>query len=49
LGGWYAINRHVTAYANLGNALDKRYEEAAGYPALRVNFRAGLRFRLGGD
>jgi outer membrane cobalamin receptor len=49
LGGWYAINRHVTAYANLGNALDKRYEEAAGYPALRVNFRAGLRFRIGGD
>jgi outer membrane receptor protein involved in Fe transport len=49
LGGWYAINRRVTAYANLGNALDKRYEEAAGYPALRVNFRAGFRFRLGGD
>ena len=49
LGGWYAINRHVTAYANLGNALDKRYEEAAGYPALRVNFRAGLRVRVGGD
>ncbi len=49
LGGWYAINRYVTAYANLGNALDKSYEEAAGYPALRVNVRAGLRFRVGGD
>ncbi len=49
LGGWYALNRYVTAYANLGNALDKRYEEAAGDPALRVNFRAGLRFRIGGD
>lgn len=49
LGGWYALHRYVTAYANLGNALDRRYEEAAGYPALRVNFRAGLRFRLGGD
>ena len=49
LGGWYAIHRHVTAYANVGNALNQRYEEAAGYPALRVNFRAGLRFRVGGD
>src|SRR5262249_46359494 len=33
LGGWYAINHYVTAYANLGNALGKRYEEVAGYPA----------------
>ena len=49
LGGWYAINHYVTAYATLGNAFDKRYEEAAGYPALGVNFRAGLRFRLGGE
>ena len=49
LGGWYAINHYVTAYANLGNAFDRQYEEAAGYPALGVNFRAGLRFRVGGD
>jgi len=49
LGGWYAIHPRVTAYANIENALDKQYEEVVGYPALGINFRAGLRFRIGGD
>jgi vitamin B12 transporter len=49
LGGWLALNSHVTAYANIDNALDHRYEEVAGYPALKANFRAGMRFRFGGD
>ena len=49
VGGWYAINSHVTAYANIGNALNQHYNEVVGYPALTANFRAGLRFRIGGD
>ena len=49
LGGWYAVNSRVTAYANVYNVTDRKYDEAAGYPALHTNFRAGLRFRLGGD
>jgi outer membrane cobalamin receptor len=49
LGGWYAINRRVTAYANIENALDRRYNEVVRYPALPLNFRAGFRFRLGGE
>ncbi len=49
LGGWYALNSRVTAYANIENALDKSYEEVVGYPALPVNFRVGLRFRIGGE
>jgi outer membrane cobalamin receptor len=49
LGGWYALTSHVTAYANIENALDKHYEEVVGYPALGINFRAGLRFRFGGS
>jgi outer membrane cobalamin receptor len=49
LGGWYAFTSHVTAYANIENALDKQYEEVVGYPALGINFRAGLRFRFGGS
>jgi len=49
MGGWYAINSHITAYANVENALDRRYNEVVGYPALPVNFRAGFRFRLGGE
>ena len=48
LGGWYALQSHVTAYVNVENALDKQYEEVVGYPALGINFRAGLRFRFGG-
>jgi len=49
LGGWYAISSRVTAYANVENALDRRYNEVVGYPALPVNFRAGFRFRIGGE
>ncbi len=49
LGGWYAIQSHITAYANIENALNKHYEEVVGYPALGINFRAGLRFRFGGS
>ncbi|MGB8013546.1 MAG: TonB-dependent receptor [Terriglobales bacterium] len=49
LGGWYAINSRVTAYANLDNALNDHYNEVVGYPALGANFRAGLRFRIGGE
>ncbi|MGA2100651.1 MAG: TonB-dependent receptor [Candidatus Sulfotelmatobacter sp.] len=49
LGGWYAIHPRLTAYLNVENALDRRYNEVVGYPALPINFRAGLRFRLGGD
>ena len=49
LGGWYALNSRITAYANIENALDKQYNEVVGYPALGVNFRAGLRFRIGGE
>jgi len=49
LGGWFAVNRHVTAYANVNNALNNHYNEVLGYPALRTNFRAGLRFTFGGE
>ncbi len=49
LGGWYAINHRITAYANIENALDRRYNEVVGYPALPINFRAGFRFRIGGE
>jgi vitamin B12 transporter len=49
LGGWYAIHSRVTAYLNVENALNKHYEEVVGYPALHLNFRAGMRFRIGGE
>ena len=49
LGGWYAVHPRVTAYLNVENALDRHYDEVVGYPALPINFRAGFRFRIGGE
>jgi outer membrane cobalamin receptor len=49
VGGWYAITSHITAYANVDNALDRHYNEVLGYPSLGANFRAGFRFRIGGE
>ena len=49
LGGWYAINSRITAYANAQNALNDHYNEVVGYPALTANFRAGVRLRIGGE
>ena len=49
LGGWYAIHSRVTAYVNVENALNDHYNEVVGYPALTANFRAGVRFRIGGE
>jgi len=49
LGGWYAITSRITAYVNVANALNDHYNEVVGYPALTANFRAGMRFRLGGE
>ena len=49
VGAWYAVHRRVTAYANIENLTNRKYEDVAGYPGLKANFRAGLRFRLGGE
>jgi len=49
VGGWYALNSRMTAYVNVENALDRHYNEVVGYPALGANFRAGMRFRIGGE
>jgi vitamin B12 transporter len=49
LGGWYAVKPRVTVYANVENVFDRKYNEVVGYPALPINFRAGVRFRIGGE
>jgi len=49
LGGWYAVRPRITVYLNVENALDQHYNEVVGYPALPINFRAGVRFRIGGE
>lgn len=49
VGGWYSVHPRITIYVEVQNALDRRYNEVVGYPALPVNFRTGMRFRLGGE
>ncbi|MGH9718681.1 MAG: TonB-dependent receptor [Bryobacteraceae bacterium] len=43
----YSVARGVTLYGNLRNALNRRYEEVFGYPSPRLNFVAGVKWRLG--
>ncbi len=45
LGAEIALSREVALFARLYNFTDERYEEALGFPALRRNFVAGLKFR----
>jgi outer membrane cobalamin receptor len=48
-GAWYAINSRITAYVNVQNVFNQHYQEVVGYPGLRVNVRAGMRYRIGGE
>ncbi|HTM38959.1 MAG TPA: TonB-dependent receptor [Terriglobales bacterium] len=48
-GLWYRVHPRVTAYVNGENLTNRFYEEVTGYPALGANFRAGIRFRVGGE
>jgi hypothetical protein len=45
----FAKEWYMTAYVNVENVLNRRYNEVVGYPALKANFRAGMRFRIGGE
>jgi vitamin B12 transporter len=48
-GAWYNVTSRITLYVNVENLLDRSYEEVIGYPALGINFRTGIRFRIGGE
>jgi len=48
-GLWYALNSRVRFYVAGENLTNRFYEEVVGYPALGANFRAGIRFRVGGE
>ncbi len=41
-----ALAHGVTAYGSLRNALDRHYEEVFGYPSPRLNFVAGLKWKI---
>lgn len=42
----YRLVRGMELYGRLNNFLNRNYEESLGYPAMRLNFMAGLRFSL---
>ncbi len=43
--GW-RLTEALDLYGTFQNVLDRRYQEALGYPALPFNFRAGVRVRF---
>jgi len=40
----YRLPRGVEIYGRLNNFLNQKYEESFGYPSLRLNFLAGMRY-----
>ncbi|MGB7593196.1 MAG: TonB-dependent receptor [Terriglobia bacterium] len=49
-GGFsYNLTRGVEIYGHLNNLLDPKYEEVLGYPALPLNFLAGVKFTFPAD
>jgi len=42
----YRVRQNLTAYVNLRNALDRRYQEVYGYPSPLLNVVAGLKWSL---
>ena len=46
--GGYRINSFISLFGRVENLLNQDYEEVLGYPAYRLNFSAGMKFRIGG-
>ena len=49
LGGTYQLVRSVAVFAQLDNLLNNQHIGPIGYPGLPLTFRAGMKFRFGGD
>jgi outer membrane cobalamin receptor len=48
LGTSYRLGAGVSSYVRVENLLDRSYQLALGYPALRLGYRVGLRYTWGG-
>jgi len=49
-GGFsYRLTHGLEIYGHLNNLLDRKYEEVLGYPALPLNFLAGVKFTFPAD
>jgi vitamin B12 transporter len=47
--GAYRLSPRVSVFARIENLLNRDYQEVLGFPAYRLNFSAGMRFRIGGE
>jgi outer membrane receptor protein involved in Fe transport len=45
----YSLQHGVEIYGRISNLLNRKYEETLGYPSLRLNFMAGMRFRFSAE
>ncbi len=44
----YRFSSRVAMFGRIENLLNQDYQEVLGYPAYRLNFSTGMRFRIGG-
>ncbi len=49
VSGSYQLNRLVQMYSTIQNVLSQHYDEAFGYPAPPLTFRAGMQVSWGGE
>jgi outer membrane receptor protein involved in Fe transport len=42
----YRLPKGIEVYGRLNNFLNQKYEEALGFPSLRLNFMAGFKFQI---
>jgi outer membrane receptor protein involved in Fe transport len=42
----YRLVRGFEVYGRLNNLLNRKYEESFGFPALHLNFLAGIKFNF---
>ncbi len=48
LAGTYRFTSRIAMFARIENLLNQEYQEVLGYPAYKLNFSAGMKFRIGG-
>ena len=49
LTGTWNLNSRLTFFSAIENLANEHYDEAFGFPALPLTFRAGFKIRLGGE
>lgn len=49
LAASFALGHGVTALGRVENLFDRTYQEALGFPALRLTYRAGMKYTWGGE